>query len=149
MATAKSAKFSEFVVLLGDGASVEVFSAPCGLTSRGFNQTASTQDTTVPDCADDEAPAFVGRGVDSLSGSISGSGVLAMDSFSIWKDWFLSGLSKNIQILVDKPMADGGGHWAGAFVLTSFNITSERGQKAAAEVTMESDEAYVWVAATV
>jgi hypothetical protein len=41
-------------------------------------------------------------------------------------------------------LAKGGGHWAGAFKLTSFEVTGQRKQKAESSVTLVSDGPVVW-----
>jgi len=144
MAPPKTGSFGEFVLLLGDGQPSETFAAPCGFTSRGFNQTANTQSTTVPDCADEDAPAYADRGVDELSASISGSGVMALEALQTWREYFASGQPKNVRVVVNKPVADGGGHWQGLFVCTQFNLSAEKGQKVQAEITLENAGAYAW-----
>lgn len=136
--------FGDFLILLGNGANPEVFTAPCGLTSKGFNQSASTQESTVPDCDNPDAPAYTERDIDALSAEISGSGVLAMESAAIWQVWYDSGLPKNVQIKLDQTLANHGGYWSGAFVLTGFNITGERGAKVKVDLTMQSDGAFTW-----
>lgn len=103
--------YGHFLILLGDGASPETFSEPCGLTSKGFAQTASTQDTNVPDCDDPDAPAYVERAIESLSGEITGSGVLALESLPVWRAFYEGAISKNCQIKIDAPLADNGGYW--------------------------------------
>lgn len=139
MALAKVINFSKFLIQVGNGASPEVFAAPCGLTSRGFNRSAETNDTNIPDCADEDAPSWLARDVVSLSGEISGSGVLDLDALDVWDEWFQSGAPRNCRVLVDTPLAQNGRHWQGAFILTAFNITSERGSKVTIEVTLTSD----------
>lgn len=141
MAQAKVVNFSTFLVLVGNGASPEVFAAPCGLTSRGFNRTAETNDTNVPDCDDEDKPSWLARDVVSLAGEISGSGVLDTDALEVWDDWFQSGLAKNCRVMLDVPVAQNGRHWSGKFILSSFNITAERGSKVTIEVTLTSDGA--------
>lgn len=136
--------FGDFLVKLGDGASPEVFSAPCGLTSKGFNQSANAQETTVPDCTDPDAPAYIERAIDTLSSEISGSGVMAEEAFDTWQDWFSSGASKNCRVY---PAGAGGGYYSGRFILTSFNQQVQRGQKVNVDVTMASDGEYTWAGA--
>lgn len=137
-----TATFAQFLVEVGDGNSPEVFAAPCGLTSKGFNQTASTQDTTVPDCDDPDAPAYVERAVDALSGEISGSGVLAIEAFEdVWEPWFRSAVFRNVRI---RPQGAGNGYYAARFILSAFNMTAQRGQKVNVEVTMISDGEIAW-----
>jgi len=147
MALAKTVKFGDFIVQVGDGASPEVFSAPCGLTSRGINKSASTNEQTVPDCADEDGAAWTARSTDALSAEISGSGVMDRDAYALWNEWFESAEARNVRVVVVGNLAAGGGHHAGAFILTAFNSTGERGQRVNVEVTLSSDGAVLWVPA--
>lgn len=133
MTQASTLRFSQFLIKIGDGASPETFAAPCGLNSRGFNRTAATNDTNVPDCADPDAPSWLERDITSLSGSLDGSGVVADEDFDTWNTWFESGLSKNAQITL------GARTWLGPFKLTALNITGARGSRVTFTATMESD----------
>lgn len=143
MAKATTVAFGSFLVKIGDGASPEVFTAPCGLTSKGFNQTASTQETTVPDCADPDAPAYVERAVDTISAEITGSGVLATEAFTTWQAWFDSAAAKNFRVY---PKGASGGYYSGAGILTAFNNKVDRGQKVNVDVTIQTDGEYTWTA---
>src|SRR5690606_33512417 len=58
MAPPKTAAWYKMLIQVGDGADPEVFSAPCGLTTRGLNFSAETSDTTVPDCDDPSLPSW-------------------------------------------------------------------------------------------
>lgn len=133
--------FGGFVVQLGDGGSPETFAAPCGFTSKAFNQTSNTQETSVPDCDDPDAPAYIERGVDTQSAEITGTGVMAQGAFDTWENWRASGLSKNCRIY---PMGLSNGYYQGAFVLTQFNNAVQRGQKVNIDVQMQSDGQYTW-----
>ncbi len=146
MAQAKVVNFSKFLVLVGDGASPEVFAAPCGLTSRGITFTAETNDTNIPDCADEDAPSWLGRDTVSLSGEISGSGVLDLDALEVWQEFI--GERRNCRVKIDVPLAQNGGHWQGSFILTSFAVTGERGSKVSVEITLTSDGEVPWVPAS-
>ena len=63
MTQATTYPFSKFLVKIGDGAAPEVFTDPCGLTSKGFTRTANLNDTNIPDCDDPDAPSWLGRDV--------------------------------------------------------------------------------------
>lgn len=142
MTAPTTTKFGDFLIKVGDGGAPEVFSAPCGLTSKSFNQTASAQETVVPDCDDPDAPANVQRTVDSLSRDLSGSGVLAKEAFDdVWQPWYTSGLSKNCQVY---PNGAAGGYYQGAFLLTTLSMTANRGQRVNVSVTMQSDGDVPW-----
>lgn len=132
-------------IMVGDGASPEIFSQPCGLTTRGIAFTAQTNSTLVPDCDDPELPAWETKDVSSIAAQVTGNGVLAVEAFDTWNDWFQTAAAKNCQITLDDP---GLGHWAGSFILTSFRVTGQRGQKVTVDITMDNNGAVPWVPAT-
>lgn len=133
MAQATTIKFGQFLIQVGDGASPEIFGEPCGLTSKGFNRTAEMNDTNVPNCGDPDAPSWLERDVVSLSGEMTGSGVLAEESVDTWDEWFESGESRNVRVLLNTR------RWDGRAKLSAFNVTGERGQRVNVEVTITSD----------
>ena len=130
-------KFGDFLIEIGDGGAPETFGAPCGLTSKTFGGTADTVDTLVPDCDDPDAPAWKERAVQSLARDISGQGVLAAEFLQQWDDWFSSGLSRNCKITLPKPAP--GFVWSGAYLLTSFSVTADLGDKVKVNISMTSD----------
>lgn len=133
MTQATTLKFGQFLIKLGNGAVPEVFSAPCGLNSRGFSRTAATNDTNVPDCDDPDAPSWLDRDVVSLSGSLSGAGVVADEDFDTWDTWFMSGVSKNIQVIA------GSRTWSGAAILAKLDITGARGKRTEFNASIDTD----------
>lgn len=135
---------TKLLILVGNGAQPEVFASPCGLTTRSFDLAASTNTTLIPDCDDPEAPAWEAKDVNALSATISGAGVLAVESFDLWNVWFMSAESKNIQIKLNHAEL---GHWEGSFIITSFKVGGERGGKATIDMTMVNDGTVVWVPA--
>lgn len=137
MAKPTTYRGTSLLIKVGDGADPEVFSFPCGLTTNGLNRSAETNDVSVPDCADPDAPAWTERETSALSWEASGSGVLADESVAIWDAWHASGLPKNVQI--DVGTATAGRRYTGRALLTSYNITGERGQKVTVEVTLSGD----------
>src|ERR1700744_4113347 len=94
---------TKLLILVGDGASPEVFAQPCGLTNNTFSLTSATGSTVIPFCDDPEAAAWDSKEVTSLSAQVTGSGVMAVESFEIWNNWFLSGSLKNAQVKIDDP----------------------------------------------
>jgi predicted secreted protein len=128
--------------VLGDGASPEVFGEPCGLTTKSFELSASTNTTLIPDCADPEAPAWEAKDVNALSATASGNGVMAVESFATWNEWFTSAAAKHCQIKLD---SDDLGYYSGTFILSSLKFGGTRGQKVTVDVTIVNDGAIVWV----
>lgn len=147
MAQPTTLPFSKFKVLLGDGGAPETFNWPCGFIKNALKLSAQSSDTIVPDCDDPMAAAWTQRFVSALSGSITGNGVMAMESLSIWRQWFASGQSKNIRIVIDLPGAQGGGYWYGAAILTDFSADSDRkseGGRTQQSVTIDNDGPWLW-----
>lgn len=150
MAKPTTASWSKFLVLVGDGASPEVFTAPCALTAKGIDIRADTSDSNVPDCDSPDLPSWVERTIRSMSGTVSGSGRLALGTASaMWRAWMLSGQAKNVRIKIDTVLADDGGYFAGSFLLTGFRLSgNETDGKIGVDVTLVSDGELTWVAAS-
>lgn len=127
--------FGQLLIEIGDGATPEVFGAPCGLTSKNFNGQADTNDVVIPDCDDPDAPAWKGRSVTSLSRDISGSGVTTDEYVNAWDDWFVSGLPKNCRATL------GSRSWIGSYYLTQFNQSADVGDIVKVSVAMQSSGA--------
>ena len=149
MARPTTASWTKLLIMLGNAASPEVFTAPCALTTKGISFSADTSDSNVPDCDDPDAPSWVERVKRSLSAGITGSGRLAMESLPTWWNFYKQDESKNVRVKLDVSAANNGGHWAGKFVLTAFNIEgNENDGKIGVSVTLASDGEVVWVPAT-
>ena len=141
----KTLPFGKFKVFVGDGATpTEGFDAPCGFTQKALQLSAETNTQAIPDCVDPDAPAWQAREVSTLSANVSGSGVIAMEDYETWRQWFLSAAGKNIRVQFDSAAANGGGYWQGRAVLTSLQHNANLGNKAELSVTMESDGAWDW-----
>jgi len=136
---------TKLLILVGDGAAPDVFTAPCGLTTRGIAFTASTNSTLIPDCDDPEAPAWEAKDVNSLAAQVTGNGVMAVESFDVWNDWFLSATAANCQIKLDDPAL---GQWEGMFILTALRYGGQRGQKVTVDIAMDNTEEVIWVPST-
>lgn len=136
---------TSLLILVGDGADPEVFTAPCGLTSNTFSLTAATGSTVIPFCDDPEAAAWDSKTVTSLSAQVTGSGVMAVESFDVWNNWFLDGAAKNAQVKLDNAAL---GHYEGPWCLSSFKLTGTRGQKVTVDITLDNSDIISWVAAT-
>lgn len=133
MAKATTIRFSEFLILLGNGESPEDFVAPCGLTSRGFTRVAETSDTNVPDCDDEDLPSWLERDTVSLAWSLSGEGVVAEESLDEWEAFYEQLASRNLRIAIGDRLYQGAGK------LTNFAITGERGTRVQLSVEIAGD----------
>lgn len=147
MAQATVMSAGKLFISLGNGASPEVFTAPCGLTTRGLALSKNVNETVIPDCADPDLPAWVGRDVVSLSGEVTGTGVLAVEAIPTWQNAFNTTASFNARIGLNVPLAQNGGYYQGKVHLTNFSIGGEQGNKVTVDVTLVSDGVLTWVPA--
>jgi hypothetical protein len=149
MAAPKTASWTKFIILLGDGATpTEAFTAVCALTSKSIDFTGDPAETPVLDCEFPDQPAWMERVVRTKSATVAGEGVLQTDFAEEWWDWFDSGVAKNIRVQRNIPTLDGGGHYEGRFILTGYNETGNQDDaKIGVAVEMQSDGAIAWVPA--
>jgi hypothetical protein len=147
MAQAQTTKFGKFKIYVEATAGSGTFIAPCGLTQKSFDLSASANEDTIPDCDDPDAPAWVARTVASLSAGVSGQGVWDGDAYATWRALFLAAESFNVRIEFDETGANGGGYYEGAMVLTALGNSASIGQRVQASVTLASDGPLTWVAA--
>lgn len=147
MAQAITIAYSKFRILLGDGASPEVFTAPCGLNTRSLRRNKTTNEIDIPDCDDEDAPAWVGREVRSLDWSVTGEGVLAEQAVEAWEAFFDSTESRNVRIEMVFPSTASGSPGTitkeGRAHLTSFEVTGNRGEKVTVSIELSGDGALV------
>lgn len=129
MAQANTIKFGSTSILLGDGATVETFAAPCGFTSLSMTVNIETNSVNVPDCADPDLPAWLQSDEVSKQMVLSGSGVLDTAAMQIWDAWVLAGGEKNVRWFRNIDGADGGGYFQAPGILTQYEETGERGQR--------------------
>src|SRR5262245_42004282 len=142
MAKPTTFPFKDLIILIGDGATpTEGFTAPCGLTTKNFELSANSNEVQVPDCDDPDAPAWIERVVATMTGDIAGNGVMAKESFTLWRDWALQGVTKNARVQI---VGTGMGYYGGAFILSSFAISADLGDKVQVDIAMDSDGQITW-----
>lgn len=144
MAQATTIRFGKFKIYVEDPDNPGTYIAPCGLTEKSLQLTASAQEDVIPDCDDADAPAWVGRAISSLSAAVSGAGVWAAESYETWRRLFLAAESFNVRVEFDETGANGGGYYAGAAVMTSLGDAASLGQRVQASIELASDGAWTW-----
>lgn len=142
MAQATTVPFSGVSVKLESATTLGTFVAPCGLTERSVSFTKETNDTTTPDCDNEDQAGFVERDVVSKSVTISGEGVMARESIARWRAAWDSDLPTNVRVDVAGTAAQGGGSYTGLFHLTSFEIGATRGERVTVSIEMSSTGAF-------
>ncbi len=142
MAEPLSFNGSKILVKIGDdnvSPGPEAFAHPCLINaSRGIQFSTGTIDSVIPDCADQDAPAWVTREKDSLTATITGEGIMDAADTDDWFDWFERSSSKNVQLVVNDGGSTNEQTFAGAFHLTEMSISGERKEKAQVSVTLVS-----------
>lgn len=138
MALAKTIKFSDFVVLLGDGATpTEAFAAPCAFNNRALNRNKNLNENVIPDCDDEDEPSWIERDIVSMSWGISGDGIIDEGSVADWDDFFEQGTSKNVKVILSK--STGAVTYTGKAHLTTLNYAAGRGERLTFTVEMAGD----------
>lgn len=137
MATQPNTNGKKLLILLGDGASPEVFAHPCSINGdRGFSREAQTTDELDQDCDDPDAPGWLTRTVDGFSASISGAGRIKTGDVAAFDEWFESGLPRNVKVKID---AVGGRTYTGRFVLSTWNLTGPETGSMTFDIALQSD----------
>lgn len=141
-------KYGALVVYLEDTATPGTYIAPCGLTEKSFTLSKDASDIVVPDCDPllVDAPAWTGREVRSISWSVSGSGILAVEAIETWREFAESTVSRNVRVEITTAAGLGGGYYTGKAHLTSWEVSGSLGEKVQVSITLDSDEEAVWTA---
>lgn len=135
----KGARGSKLLVKFGDGGSPEVFTAPCSINAeRAFALEANLNEDVSIDCDNPEAPGWIERTVESLSGQVEGAGRLNTTDWRMLRRRMVAGLPVNLQIVMDVPLEDGGEVASGAFVMSKLAKTGTRGGQVQFSVTLQS-----------
>lgn len=147
MAQAKSIRFAGQLLMLGDGKTPEVFTAPCGFTSLNLTVNIETNSTNVPDCTDPDLPSWLESDEVSKQMQIGGNGVLDRDSMKIWRDWLMAGGERNVRWFTAGTLAENGGYWEAPAILSTYEETGERGQRWQINIGLTLNGKPVWTPA--
>lgn len=109
------------LIQLGNGATPEVFTNLCGVTTRSFNMTANSVETTKPDCTN---PANTPQrtstpGIKSRNFSGSGAFVASANTRAFVTN-VMNGVTFNAKVIVP-----GFGTFTGKWFVTNFEFTGE------------------------
>jgi predicted secreted protein len=145
MAQPKILRGTRFSLMAGDGGSPETFTALCGITTRTFTHRRNTNDQYTRDCADPDDVPIRNLIVTGEAWTLSGTGVLNRDNLE-----FLQSLDDNqphnFRYIFTEPATDlvYQGFYAGAGIITSFEITGGDDNFATISITIESDGAWAF-----
>lgn len=149
MAKATTSTFGNFKILVGDGATpTEAFAAICGLTSKGITFSSDTTDVEVPDCSDEDLPAYKEKGVKAQEITLTGSGMWAAEAHGDIMNWWKSGASKNIKVQYVGAATGDPEFINGPAILTNIGNTVEKGGRLSAELSIAFTSMPTFVDAT-
>lgn len=141
------ASASKLLLKIGDGASPEVFAAPCGITTKAFNFSSAVNEVDLVDCANPDAVGWVANEKRNSSLAVSGSGVLDTTVLDTYWDFYRSVDAVTCQLQLNVAAGVGGGYWQGDFHLTGFNVTGTHGEKVQVDLSLINDGEVTWVPA--
>jgi hypothetical protein len=140
---------ADFVnVLIGNGASPEVFTLICGMENASLNRTVNTSDRFRRDCAKPGAVPTRKVRVTGRQWDATGSGVINMDEF----DTFDGALGVRKSYRFEFCRRDGTeegeviGQYQGPAVMTAANV-SVNADEGTAEITLAGEDDIVWTLA--
>lgn len=136
MARPTTARGSKLLIKLGDAATPEVFTAPCALTTKAFNRSASVNEFNIGDCDSPDDPMWTERVISALSSTISGSGTLAQESLAAYEAFFADPDGRNVQVVLNFTTSPS--TYQGKYVMTTFNITGEQDGLIQVELELQS-----------
>lgn len=131
--TIKGGKLRVLLDLDGSG----TYEAPCGFSSKSLNFSKGLEDVSIPDCDDPDKVDWVGRDAVSLSISISGEGVLAVESGETWLEAWESVESVPAKIEIEFPAKTI--TYTGNMHVESLEMGAPNGRRVTNNVSMQSD----------
>ena len=137
MAKPTTTRGGKIRVMLGNDASPQVFSAPCGLSQRSITLSKGLNEVQIPDCDNPDEVTWTGRDASSLSIAISGEGVLASESIETWVEAWEDVESVDVRVEVEFPVTTY--IWTGKMHVETLEIGANNGERATISISMQSD----------
>jgi hypothetical protein len=147
MAQPRTLPFSDFLIYIGSNDSPGTYATPCGFNQKSLSFDAETSDTTIPDCDTPEDPAWTTRSVSALGATVTGSGVMAMASLTTWRTWMLAADVRQVRVVFDDTLANGGGYYEGDAILQNLGhavALGSDGNKVQLNVNIVSTGEWTW-----
>lgn len=128
MAKPVTLKFSEAVLLFGDGATVEDFEAICGIENLTVTYNIETESEEIPDCDTEALITWLEDVVVSKQVVFGGEALLTGQIDDYFTDWVLDDTDepKNLRFMVNLDIAGRKYYLAVPGKLTAFEASGER-----------------------
>lgn len=140
MAYTDKIKSTRVAIMRGDGATPQVFAPMCGLTTKGFQQTRATSDTTDWDCTDPDATPITVRDAGATDWTISGSGLLHRPLLALVQADFDNSNPTDYRFAFDEAVGDTviNGYYQGPGFITDLNIGATNGEYVNVSMTISA-----------
>lgn len=151
MAEAKTVAGKSLLIKVSDGATpTPAFTHPCLINAaRGIQFSSTSNERRIPDCSDPELIAWTKINKVSLSGKITGAGVMNTPDNVFYFGWFNSDDAKAVRVeYAGVSAGDGGGWWAGNWKCTDYGNDGDVGDEVNASLSLASHGAITWVPAS-
>ena len=142
MAQPTTMKFGKVLLYIETPRGSGIYETSCGFTEMTFTVDRELGDTTVPDCDDPDAPAWVGRETRSQSWGISAQGILALEADELWREFLFSNDSRRVRWYKDGAIQKG--YYEGLAHLQSYEEGATLGEKVTRSIEIQGDGAVIW-----
>lgn len=148
MAQPKILKGAYIDVLVGNGATPEVFTKLCGLTTKTFTAQKNTTDIFIPDCDDPEIIQSRYLNITGIQWDLSAEGLYNRAQGPLIRDLVNDLASSNMRFYFAEPGADpvDSGYFEGLGLVTNAQFGgATAGEYATISLTIASEGPWVWV----
>lgn len=138
-------KGSKVVIMVGDGAAPEVFTAICGLTTKTFTEQVNTSDDFVQDCDDPDLIPVRRLNITGLQWDLSGDARYNRAQATLMRT--LIGQRKNYRFEISDETGEtvDAGYYEGPAVMTNRSITAPEGAEyVTSSIAIASDGQWEW-----
>ncbi|NML11303.1 hypothetical protein HHL08_14300 [Sphingobium sp. AR-3-1] len=130
-------KGQKVALQLGDGASTEVFTTVCGITTKGLQRTRAVNDSEVWDCTDPDALPLTEREMGAGDWTITGEGQAVAAELDRIEEAFEA--AANWQIVFFGTGTTITRTYRGNAIMTDLNLGAVNGQKASISLTLSGN----------
>lgn len=131
MASVNNAPGEQLLLLVGNGATPEVFTALCTInTTRSLDLTVKASATEIADCTTPSNPAYMVRQAQSIDLKFTGNGIADAPSVATTLiPWWQNGSVKNCKLQQNRSSVNGGFTITAPLIMTSLQLQGARGDQ--------------------
>lgn len=114
------------------------YAAPCGFSQKSVTLSKALEEILLSDCDSPDDVPWIGRDAVSLSMSVSGEGVLAIESKDVWYSAFEDTESVAAKVEIQWGTGDID-TWTGRMHVESLEIGAQDGRRVTLNASLQSD----------